>query len=300
MVMHRRSAMFDIAKITARQPLPAGERVQVIANSATLAAQLTPTIDAVGLLSERAGPSAPGPVAAGGVRQAAQEALADPDCDSVLCAAVNVYSEGVDDVISALDGVAPHTTKPLIGVFLDFHDPLTAMGPDVSGSLPRFDSGPTRSGRWPPSPRTPAGGPATPAPCRCWSWTETGPAASSTRCCATSRRVASSRWPRSTELLAAYGIPVLPRYSVSSLDEACRVAEDLGWDVVLKATAQRVRGRPDLASVHRDIDDPEEMAQAWDRPLRAARRARARGRRRRWAPPPRSSSRWRRPASPWS
>ena len=26
-------------------------------------------------------------------------------------------------------------------MFLDFHDPLTSMGPDLPGSLPRFDSG---------------------------------------------------------------------------------------------------------------------------------------------------------------
>jgi hypothetical protein len=33
--------------------------------------------------------------------------------------------------------------------------------------------------------------------------------------------------------------------------------------VVLKATADAVRGRPDLASVHRNIDDAAEMAEAW-------------------------------------
>ena len=56
------------------------------------------------------------------------------------------------------------------------------------------------------------------------------------------------------ELLAAYGITLVPRFAVASLDEAVAVAERLGWNVVLKATDQAVRGRPDLASVHRDID----------------------------------------------
>jgi hypothetical protein len=42
------------------------------------------------------------------------------------------------------------------------------------------------------------------------------------------------------------------------------VAEQLGWNVVLKATAEAVRGRPDLASVHRNLHDAEEMRQAWE------------------------------------
>jgi acyl-CoA synthetase (NDP forming) len=70
--------------------------------------------------------------------------------------------------------------------------------------------------------------------------------------------------PEAASLLAAYGIPVVPRYPVASLDEAARVARTLGWNVVLKATSKELRGRPDLASVHRHIDDPEDMAQAWD------------------------------------
>ena len=56
---------------------------------------------------------------------------------------------------------------------------------------------------------------------------------------------------------------VVPRQPVADLPEAVEVAERLGWDVVLKATAPAVRGRPDLASVHRNISSPEEMAEAW-------------------------------------
>ena len=40
--------------------------------------------------------------------------------------------------------------------------------------------------------------------------------------------------------------------------------EELGWDVVLKATAERLRQRPDLAHVWRNIDDADEMRDAWD------------------------------------
>ena len=67
-----------------------------------------------------------------------------------------------------------------------------------------------------------------------------------------------------TELLAAYGIELVRRSYVTSIDEANRVADSLGWGVVLKATSASVGGRPDHAGVYRNIDDPEDMAQAWD------------------------------------
>ena len=264
MVTHRRTAMFDIAKITARQPLPAGERVQLVTNSATLAAQLLSTIDSVGLLSETPARLLPTRSAPAAFSAAVEEALADPGCDSVVCAAVNVYADGVDHVISALEGVAQNARKPVVGVFLDFHDPLTSMGADVLGTLPRFDSGTdairalaavTAHARW--RERDPGAVPLL----------ELDGDRARRLINAVLRSSPEGReltFVEATELLAAYGIPVLPRYPVRSLDEACRMAESLGWDVVLKATAQQVRGRPDLASVHRSIDDAEEMAQAWD------------------------------------
>ena len=45
--------------------------------------------------------------------------------------------------------------------------------------------------------------------------------------------------------------------------------EELGWDVVLKATAEHLRERPDLAHVWRNIDTAEEMRDAWDVARRA-------------------------------
>jgi len=40
--------------------------------------------------------------------------------------------------------------------------------------------------------------------------------------------------------------------------------EALGWDVVLKATHERLRNRPDLAHVWRNIDNVSEMTDAWE------------------------------------
>ena len=64
-------------------------------------------------------------------------------------------------------------------------------------------------------------------------------------------------------LLRAYGIDLWDTYAVETLDEATTAGEALGWDVVLKATADHLRDRPDLAHVWRNIDTADEMAGAW-------------------------------------
>ena len=50
----------------------------------------------------------------------------------------------------------------------------------------------------------------------------------------------------------------------STLDEALAAGRELGWDVVLKATADHLRQRPDLAHVWRNIDTADEMRDAWE------------------------------------
>ncbi|MGN6132668.1 MAG: acetate--CoA ligase family protein [Nocardioidaceae bacterium] len=69
-------------------------------------------------------------------------------------------------------------------------------------------------------------------------------------------------------LLGAYGIDMWDRVRVATEQEAVAAAERLGWDVVLKATAEHLRQRPDLAHVWRNIDTPDEMRDAW-RTMRA-------------------------------
>jgi hypothetical protein len=67
-----------------------------------------------------------------------------------------------------------------------------------------------------------------------------------------------------TALLAAYGIELWETRPVTTLEEAVKAGQDLGWDVVLKATADHLRERPDQAHVWRNIDTPEEMRDAWE------------------------------------
>jgi acyl-CoA synthetase (NDP forming) len=65
------------------------------------------------------------------------------------------------------------------------------------------------------------------------------------------------------DILGAYGIDLWERLEVDSVEAAVAAGEKLGWDVVLKATAEHLRQRPDLAHVWRNIDNEAEMRDAW-------------------------------------
>jgi acyl-CoA synthetase (NDP forming) len=70
--------------------------------------------------------------------------------------------------------------------------------------------------------------------------------------------------PDRQRLLSFYDISVLPAYPVMSADEAVARAADLGFEVILKATAEQWRMRPDLADIWRHIHDEDDMRQAWE------------------------------------
>jgi acyl-CoA synthetase (NDP forming)/RimJ/RimL family protein N-acetyltransferase len=264
MVVHNRDEMIDIAKIAARQPSPAGPRVRILTNSLTLAHQMAQKMDSVGLFHDPQPELLSATASAAAFARAAREALADPRYDSVVCAAVNAFDQGTGEVISALERVAAEAAKPLVGVFVDFHPSLGSNAePDRPGSLPRFESSVdaiqalaalTAHAQW--CAQDPGAVPALEVDTQA------------------ARRVVNrilAEQPggreltaaETAELLGSYGINLVPQFAVSGLPEAIAAGERLGWNVVLKATAAAVRGRPDLASVQRNIDNSAEMAEAW-------------------------------------
>jgi acyl-CoA synthetase (NDP forming)/RimJ/RimL family protein N-acetyltransferase len=264
MVVHRRGDMIDIAKIASRQPLPTGPRIRIITNSLTLAHQMLQKVDSVGLIRdpepELIGADA-GPEAFG---RAAREALADQRYDSVVCAAVNAFNQGTDDIILTLENVAADATKPLIGVFLDFHPPSLRSGQQATpGMLPMFDGSVDAIQ-------------ALSALTAYAHWRERDPGAlpmldvdTQAAKLIVNRILAEQPAGRelteveTVALLGTYGMNLVSQVAVSSLADAVAAADQLGWNVVLKATSVAVRGRPDLASVHRNIDNAVEMADAW-------------------------------------
>jgi ATP-grasp domain len=182
----------------------------------------------------------------------------------VVCAAVDAFDQGTEEIILALENVAADATKPLIGVFLDFHPPLMSSGdPDSPGMLPRFDgsvdaiqalSALTGYAEW--RDRDPGAVPMLEVDTQAAKLVVN-------RILAEQPAGRELTEAETAELLSTYGINLVPQFAVSSLAEAVAAGDQLGWNVVLKATGGAMRGRPDLASVHRNIDNAAEMADAW-------------------------------------
>jgi acyl-CoA synthetase (NDP forming) len=235
-----------------------------VTNSLTLAQQLMQKMESVGLLRDPQPELLEPDADAATFATAAREALADRRYDSVVCAAVNAFEPGTEDVILALEHVAAEATKPLVGAFLDFHPPLMSSGePDTPGLLPKFDGSVDAIQAL-----------AAITGYAEWRNRDAGAVPMLEVDAQAARRIVNRTLAEqpggrelpdaeTAELLGTYGINLVPQFAVSTLKDAIDAGEQLGWNVVLKATSAAVRGRPDLASVHRNIDAPAEMTDAW-------------------------------------
>lgn len=262
-VAHRRQGMIDVARVVSRQPLPTGRRLQLITNSATLARQMAATAVAAGLVLEPEPLVLPTNADAAAFQTAASTALAADAVDSVICTAVSPYDrdEAVED---ALEAVAQQATKPLICVLLDFRGQIPpADVPDGMGQLVTFAS---------PGDAVRALGAVTdyagwrsrdPGAVPLLDIDEQGGRRLVNRVLGSDPEGRVLTQAEAAELLGAYGIELVTKTEVRTLAEALAIGEQLGWDVVLKASGPGLRSRPDQAAVYRNIDSAEEMSEAW-------------------------------------
>jgi len=202
---------------------------------------------------------------------ALDDAIDDPEVDSVVAVYIpplNVSGEAVANVLAA---VGEQSDKPLLCTFLGAEGiPELLRVPDVAGSTAGRGSVPSY----------PAVEMAVRALARVVDYTtwlrapEQGDAAALESDAAGARRIVNELLMRSPDgrdlddaelrsLLACYGIDLWATHSVATAEEAVAAGEALGWNVVLKGTAEHLRHRPDLAHVWRSIDEPEEMTGAW-------------------------------------
>jgi acyl-CoA synthetase (NDP forming)/RimJ/RimL family protein N-acetyltransferase len=262
--------MFDVAQLVAHQPLPQGPRVAVVGNS-----------DALGLLAADAAAAAGlqvGDAVALGAEATAEDfeealgaAIDDPAVDSVVAVFIPPLNTSGTEVAHVLAAVGEQSDKPLISTFLGTEGvPELLRVPDVAGSTAGRGSVPSYS-----APEAAVRALARVVEYAAWLRRPEG-------ALVVAEEVEESRARRRVneilmgspegrdltfeelrDILGAYGIDLWERVDAPSEDAAVVAGEKLGWDVVLKATAEHLRQRPDLAHVWRNIDNEVEMRDAW-------------------------------------
>jgi acyl-CoA synthetase (NDP forming)/RimJ/RimL family protein N-acetyltransferase len=236
--------LFDVGVLLAHQPLPAGRRVGVVGNSSALSGLAVAACRANGLVVADGYPRDISPQA--GAHDFA-DALADTATDDRVDALVVVFAPPLPgqlpdedaDFAAALGSVALAGEKPTVATFL-----LGAL-PSRVPAYPSVEEAVRALGRvaayadWL---RRPPG--VVPA------LTGVDPSA-----------VDLDASP--AEILAAYGIPVVPSTSASTLDDVLAAAVEVGYPVALKAAGGALRHRIDLGAVRLALADPDDVTAAY-------------------------------------
>ncbi|WP_433296703.1 GNAT family N-acetyltransferase [Actinoplanes sp. CA-030573] len=236
--------LFDVGLLLAHQPLPAGRRVAVVGNSSALSQLAVAACRANGLTVAEGYPHDISPQA--GAHDFA-DALADAAVDDRADALVVVFAPPLPgqlpdedaDFAAALAGVALAGEKPTVATFL-----LGNLPPRVP-AYPSVEEAVRALGRvatyaeWL---RRPPG--VLPA------LSDVDPLA------------ADVEGPPS-ELLAAYGIDVVPSTLATSVDTALEAASTLGYPVALKAAGGALRHRIDLGAVRLALADEDDLRAAY-------------------------------------
>ncbi|HET9827501.1 MAG TPA: GNAT family N-acetyltransferase [Nocardioidaceae bacterium] len=262
--------MFDVAQLVAHQPLPRGSRVAVVGNSDALGLLAADAAVAVGLEVGRS-VALGSEATAEDFEEALDAAIDDPAVDSVVAVYIPPLNTSGVEVANVLAAVGEQSDKPLVSTFLASEGvPELLRVPDVAGSTAGRGSVPSY-----PAVEAAVRALARVVDYAAWRATPEGePVPPEAVDSAGARRLASQVLQESPEgrdltfeelrtLLGAYGIDLWERFEVSSEDEAVAAVERLGHDVVLKATAEHLRDRPDMAHVWRNIATAEEMRGAW-------------------------------------
>lgn len=270
-VVNRRETMFDVAQILARQPEPTSDTVAIISNSPGLTQQMEQSAQRFGLrgviyeaLDDDSLPA---------IMNAVHAALDDPKIGAVVVTAVEL-GNALNEIHEALALTARETTVPLAASFVGFDIPTShAAGTEARGELPIYDTYAEAlealSLVWKAVARRQAN-----AATDCLEGDDPAPEDHSDSI-ASAREIIEGivadapqgRWATDDEcaqILACYGITLLPWRAASSMEQACSAGEELGWDVVLKCVNPKVRARTELPVVIRHIRNGREMQEAWE------------------------------------
>jgi len=261
--------MLDVAQLLAHQPLPRGNRVAVVGNSDAIGLLAADTASAEGLTVRT--PIALGADATGqDFERALDEAIDDPQVDAVVALYIPPLNTSGEEVATVLATVGEQSDKPIVSTFLASDGiPELLRVPDVEGAAGR-GSVPSYG-----NPEAAVRALARAADYAAWLARPAGQLRSFDDLDLESAQAlvaailedapggAELTHDQLRHLLGSYGIELWRRIGVMTRDEAVEAGGQLGWGVVLKATAPHLRSRPDLAHVRRNIDTPEQMRAAW-------------------------------------
>ncbi|WP_028658726.1 bifunctional GNAT family N-acetyltransferase/acetate--CoA ligase family protein [Nocardioides insulae] len=263
--------MFDVAQLLAHQPLPRGRRVGIVGNSDALGLLAADAAAGVGLVVNKQIALSAEPTAED-FEDALDSAIDDPEVDAVIAVYIPPLNVSGEDIANVLAAVGEQSDKPLVSSFLGAEGvPELLRVPDVAGSTAGRGSVPSY-----PAVESAVRALAKVVDYSVWLRTPDQQAPDDGEADIAAARLivnrALSAEPNGgqirqadlTELLAAYDITLWRSVPVASADEAVAAGAELGWDVVLKATAEHLRERPDQAHVVRGIDNPEDMVDAWN------------------------------------
>lgn len=293
--------LVDVGFLLAAQPLPAGPRIAILGNSESLGIL---TYDACLTQGLRPLPPLDLTTAAAPAdfRAALTDALRSEDCDAVVITAIPWVSEDApaDDLAGALrEAVAAYPGKPVAVVHVELAELVEALSA-VRGApnpAPPRSWGPAadRAPHAPAGPLSAAGDsiPSYPAAERAvkavaeavrygqWrrataeddgrvpEYEDIDEAATADRLAGLLAEVDPGAVltladPDARELLAGYGIRVLPTLPAPSADAAVRAAGVLGYPVALKTTAPHLRHRADLGGVRLDLTNEAELRRSYE------------------------------------
>ncbi|MCX9191208.1 GNAT family N-acetyltransferase [Carbonactinospora thermoautotrophica] len=261
--------LFDTAQLLAYQPLPRGDRIAIVGNS-----------DSLGLLAKDACVSAGlrprdpvdlGPTStADDFRPALAKLLADPEVDAVITVFIPPLTSPNEEVARALAELAADADKPVLTTFLAYEGlpaqlrRLDAGGVPARGSVPSY-----------PAPENAVRALAHAVRYVQWRDRPAGrlpelAGIAEDRARGLVRNLLAAHpggveldQERKEELLACYGIKLWPVVPVRDVESAVAAARELGYPVVLKATAEGMRHRSDLGFVQLDLADEDELRRAY-------------------------------------
>jgi acyl-CoA synthetase (NDP forming) len=269
---------FDVAQVLAYQPLPTGRTVAIVGNSAALGVLAADACMSVSLQVASGSPVDIGPDAsAEDFAVALRKAVEDPDVHALVAVFVPAIATSPEAYAEVLRETVGDCGKPVVSTF------LAAEG--VPERLRRRgEAGYTDRGSVPsyPSPEEAVHALGLVANYADWRRAPVGSLPGRSDVDTAGARVVVQKWDArhrlsdhpdglqiddqaASDLLAAYGIGVLPSIRCGNLDEVLAAADSVGYPVVLKAADDELRHRIDLGTVRLDVGGPGELSAAYGR-----------------------------------